>query len=120
MSDLISRQDVIKAVFGSNLSACMAYGRSEEGMAIANELIQAIKNLPSAEPERKKGKWEQIYIKHGGYTCDKRTLMARESAYCTACRAIVPELKNISRGDSKYRTICNVFKFCPNCGARME
>lgn len=51
MSDLISRQDVIKAVLVSNFSACTVYGRSEEGMATANELIQAIKNLPSAEPE---------------------------------------------------------------------
>ena len=50
MSDLISRWDAIKAVLASNLSACTVYGRSEEGMATAKELIQVIKNLPSAQP----------------------------------------------------------------------
>lgn len=50
MDDLISRQAAIKAVLGSNFSACTVYGRSEEGMATAKELIQAIKNLPSAHP----------------------------------------------------------------------
>lgn len=53
MNDLISRQDVINAVLVSNFSACTVYGRSEEGMATANELIQAIKNLPSAQPEQR-------------------------------------------------------------------
>lgn len=51
MSDLISRGDAIKAVLVSNLSACTVFGRSEEGMATAKELIQVIKNLPSAQPE---------------------------------------------------------------------
>lgn len=59
MSDLISRWDVIKAVLGSNFSACTVYGRSEEGMATARELIQAIKKLPSVQPEERFefGKW---------------------------------------------------------------
>lgn len=51
MDDIISRWDAIKAVLASNLSACTVYGRSEEGMATAKELIQVIKNLPSAQPE---------------------------------------------------------------------
>ena len=51
MSDLISRGDAIKAVLASNLSACTVFGRSEEGMATAKELIQVIKNLPSVQPE---------------------------------------------------------------------
>ena len=53
MDDLISRQDVINAVLVSNFSACTVYGRSEEGMATAKELIQAIKNLPSAQPKQR-------------------------------------------------------------------
>ena len=50
MDDLISRGDAIKAVLVSNLSACTVFGRSEEGMATAKELIQVIKNIPSAQP----------------------------------------------------------------------
>lgn len=61
MDDLISRQDVIKAVLASNFSACTVYGRSEEGMATAKELIQAIKNLPSAQPEHEYTMEEFVY-----------------------------------------------------------
>lgn len=57
MNDLISRGDAIKAVLVSNLSACTVFGRSEEGMATAKELIQVIKNLPSAQPDRKTSEW---------------------------------------------------------------
>ena len=53
MSDLISRGDAIKAVLVSNLSACTVFGRSEEGMATAKELIQVIKKLPSVQPEQR-------------------------------------------------------------------
>ena len=70
MDDLISRQDVIKAVLGSNFSACTVYGRSEEGMATAKELIQAIKNLPSAQPgiiRCKDCKWWDKYNEVKGY-----------------------------------------------------
>ena len=50
MDDCISRGDAIKAVLVSNFSACTVFGRSEEGMATAKELIQVIKNLPSHSP----------------------------------------------------------------------
>lgn len=99
MSDLISRQDVIKAVLGSNLSACMVYGRSEEGMATANELIQAIKNLPSAEPERKSGHWINAECKDGT-TAHK----------CSECKCFV----GYSVSSLKW------FNFCPWCGADMR
>lgn len=70
MDDLISRQDVIKAVLASNFSACTVYGRSEEGMATAKELIQTIKNLPSAQTEIircKDCRWWDKYSETQGY-----------------------------------------------------
>jgi len=111
MDDLICRKAAIDAV-GSMLRRKFGIGGDLAEITLAG--------LPSAQPERKKGKWEQIYIKRRGYTCDERTPWARESAYCTVCRAIAPELKKRPKGDSKYRAICNVFKFCPNCGADMR
>ena len=70
MGDTISRQAVIKAVLVSNLSACTVYGRSEEGMATAKELIQAIKNLPSAQTKVircKNCRWWDKYSEKRGY-----------------------------------------------------
>lgn len=67
MNDLISRQDVINAILVSNFSACTVYGRSEEGMATAKELIQAINNLPSAQPQRWIPVSERLPEEYGNY-----------------------------------------------------
>lgn len=99
MDDLISRQDVISAVLASNFSACTVYGRSEEGMATAKELIQTIKNLPSAQPERKKGFWYALEKGDKGYSAG--------DFKCSVCgepnRCYVPKPH-----------------FCPSCGADMR
>lgn len=99
MDDLISRQDVINAILASNLSACTVYGRSEEGMETAKELIQAIKNLPSAQPDRKSGKWHsRIYSKIEMFVCSE---CQHEYSY------------DAETGEQFYN-------YCPNCGAKME
>lgn len=98
MNDLISRGDAIKAVLVSNLSACTVFGRSEEGMATAKELIQVIKNLPSAQPERKTGKWKRTYLDH-------EAMGERPSIfYCSACNQCIAYPVN----------------YCPSCGADMR
>lgn len=74
MSDLISRGDAIKAVLVSNFSACTVFGRSEEGMATAKELIQVIKNLPSAQPEIIRCKDCKHYVIH--------TFFGRAQGWC--------------------------------------
>lgn len=59
---------------------------------VLTEVRDRLEALPSAQPERKKGKW----IKHGGMI------------YCSNC----------ANGFEKY--FVNDFIYCPNCGARME
>ena len=59
MSDLISRQETIKAVLEYQVEYCGAAFdiRMQEGM------IKKLKDIPSAEP--KKGKW--LYFSNEGY-----------------------------------------------------
>lgn len=73
MSDLISRQDAIDAV----------HYYIESGYKC--DIFQELKNLPSAEPERKKGEW----ISHENYDeCSKcHCLTAVGFNYCPHCGA---------------------------------
>lgn len=105
MGDLIDRDDAIKAVKMGALSAATLYGRTDEGSTALYETVRAIKAIPSAQPERKKGRW--IYGEHDiamcdGYRCDK-------------CGFFVP-------WDYKFKFIdfINDYHFCPNCGSDMR
>ena len=80
MDDLISRQAAIRVASGYCHPA-----------NIAKELAK----LPSAQPERKTGRW--IY--------DEERCATGIYAICSAC------------DESIYQT--GNFRYCPNCGARM-
>lgn len=84
MSDLISRQDAVDAVL--NLSEKVA-----NEMLFIDAIVDEIENIPSAEPERKKGRWKNV------------ALFTRE---CSECGAQFHELEYDN--------------FCPNCGAEMR
>lgn len=113
MSDLISRQMAIDAVL--ELRDCPngysdAYDKSEI-IALLEEVPSAQQNTceywdgesnfcalcrPFAQPEQKHGRWIKLY--HGNYKCSE-------------C------------GDwwgNDDNEMVEDFKFCPNCGARME
>ena len=84
MDDLISRQDAIEALiqeFYSNVDDYIS----------ERQAVHAIEKLPSAQPERKKGKWIPYLPEGLRYKC--------------------------SECESKYDT---PWRFCPNCGARMR
>ena len=83
MSDLISRQAAIDAVSDACFELRGVFGRCED----------VLKALPSAQLERKIGRWE--YLDYGGFG----------NFHCTACGEIC-----ICNGD---------YDFCPNCGAEM-
>ena len=51
MDDLIERQAAIDAVCMGILSAATLYGRTDEGMTAKKEILRAINDLPSAQPE---------------------------------------------------------------------
>lgn len=83
MSDLIRREDVVKA-----MNEALAVG--DISRVIANDILN---DIPSAEPERKKGQW----IVHD-YD------LGRERYECAECKG---------RCDLEYN-------FCPSCGADMR
>ena len=63
MSDLIDRQDVLDVLrnlaFDYMFQCGEYYGENERRLTIINarKAIDVIESLPTAEPERKKGKW---------------------------------------------------------------
>ena len=67
---------------------------SDNGVIDARVAIEALRNLPPVEPERKTGKWIPVYDDNG--RC--------HNFRCSACNSA-------DEHDSK---------FCPNCGAKME
>ena len=101
MSDLIDRQAAIDAIKREQ-----AYYAPEDGAEIFyeyNHAIKALKNLPSAQPKRKKGKW---IMHHDGI------LWRREWGSCSHCGNTLDFAGlNAGRGNAN---------FCPNCGARMK
>ena len=100
MSDLIQRQDA------ANLLYKMLADDYVDGYAY----LEQLRLLPSAEPERKKGKW--IDEKINSYT--SRT-------YCSECGSSAPF---VYESDDYYGNHAHgetaKTKFCPNCGADMR
>ena len=99
MNDLISRRAAIDAIDG--LPNCPnGYSDTYDKACI----IGVLEELPSAQPEREKGKWIYGEDEYGidGYRCDK-------------CGFFVP-------WDYAHTFINYIedYNFCPNCGARME
>lgn len=91
--DLINRQDAIDVIEQLEIPEDMCV------FEILSHIELAIGTLPSAQPERKKGKW--IKIGHFG-----------RSYKCNQCgNSLDFDGVNVGRGDAN---------FCPNCGADMR
>ena len=93
MSDLIDRQAAIDAI---RASTSKYTGFMEMEMYTDDDAVEAIEALPSAQPERKKGKWidetfEPWGLVYHPYKCD--------------------QCGEHSEADSN---------FCPHCGADMR
>ena len=106
MSDLISRQaaiELVRDVCDAIMSGCDSYYDSETDDEVYKDLLEvdailkcnkeiriALRNMPSAESERKKGKWTyHTYMPH--------------KKYCSACGH-----------DSPYD---RMWEYCPHCGS---
>ena len=100
MSDLIRKQDAIDALkkyeeLESNNFTDTSPISMMTVATIAN-CIEEIINIPSAEPERKKGKW-----------VDGMPYVNSHWKVCSECHVSAPDS-------------CGGYKFCPNCGADMR
>ena len=111
MDDLISRQAAIDAI--AQCTNCgdedtlreyvLKHGLDNGWTGGILEALDAVKDLPPVQPERKKGEW----------------LPDNNNAYeirfvCSCCKEseVVPTI-----GFTKYKPLCD---FCPNCGADMR
>lgn len=88
MSDSIDR----KAAIANAISGLVRIEDGEKWIRVS-EVRESLLNMPSAEPERKKGKW--IIDRHGNWACDQ-------------C------------GNDPYHCNMENMNFCPNCGADMR
>lgn len=114
MSDLIDRQaaiDMVRDVCDAIMSGCDSYYDPETGDEVYKDILEvdailkcnkdiriALINLPSAEPERKKGKWigkEQFANSPEFY-----------SWQCSVCGCVLED-----------PTLDKPYPFCPNCGS---
>ena len=99
MNDLISRQAAIDAVKKNTFRLTFAEEQNCEGHvawsaeAVYSDAMEgALLDLPSAQPERIRGRWIEKPHVHG-------------VAYCSLC---------------DYELHTNDTNFCPNCGADMR
>ena len=105
MSDLISRQAAIDA-FLTELTKRERKNllHTWSTVEVKYFVVDMLEKLPSAQPERKKGKWIYGEDEYGidGYHCDK-------------CGFFVP-------WDYTHKFINYIedYNFCPNCGADMR
>lgn len=108
MNDLISRQALCDDLreyklypvpVSSDESEVKGYN---DGIDLA---ISVIAKFPSAEPERKNGKWIDAVLYH------EPDDFEWEKVKCSSCKIFV--IKPILYHNNKYN-------FCPNCGADMR
>lgn len=98
VGDTISRQAAIDAVaeLVSSMSICISIDECHGMKRMQSSAIRALNNLPSME--RKKGTW---------ICSDKKY----KYAICSQC--------NWNSGE-QWHFAKNEYKFCPNCGVKME
>ena len=99
-NDVIYRSDAIKAVWKP-----IVYPNAVIFDALKRAIESEISNIPSAQPERKKGKW--IYGEHDVAMCD--------GYRCNRCGFFVPW-----DYEHKFIDFINDYHYCPNCGAYMR
>ena len=111
MNDLISRQTAIEAIKEDKIDltnpnvvavfkATGDFEKVETQVMTCDRHIKMLKDLPSAQPERKHGYWIESH--EHVYMCNE--VKEWTNWYCSECDA-----PNSCPTD-----------YCPNCGARME
>jgi len=93
-SDLISRQQAIDAINNAFDRETLLTG------FVRSIAVRAIRDMPSAQPERKTGRW--VGQKGGGYCCSECGRYALDEV------------------DGNFIHVAFESNFCPYCGAKME
>ena len=137
MDDLISRKKAIEALFDWEMTYNWDDHCREEDPKPAYIVSPSdvIEQLPSAQPERKKGKWIEIENEWGGLEiiCSECGVQvprdvwgnAIQSDYCYRCGADVTKITNVPLVDDcptcdEWFVISEDFSFCPSCGCEIK
>ena len=96
MNDYISRQAAIDAVMDTEPIALRDGDNKIFTVQSTSDVVDALEALPSAQPERKKGRWID---KTSGYAFNYE---------CSNC------------GYTVHYQFIDEYNFCPNCGAKMD
>lgn len=97
MSNLIDRQNAIDVL------ELLADKMSDEGQTVMVQAVAVLKDLRSAEPERKRGKWVKEDLS-GYFTPGGNSIY-----HCSEC--------GYTEGPWPHPRLTN---FCPSCGADMR
>ena len=101
MQDLISKQAAIEAL--SHMCS-----EDENGITVSRANVDSmLKTLPSAQPERKKGRWEMLQIP-----------ISPPIYKCSECGSHALQVQTGCLVNRHYKA--NLTKFCHNCGADMR
>lgn len=103
--DLIDRQAAIDAIY---LELDMI---DHVPQWVFDRLENGIKQLPSAQPMRKKGKWVEKEVTHIDDLKAKDIITGWQSARCIECGKY---------HTTPYMYYFSDYDFCPNCGADMR
>lgn len=113
MSGLIERKDAIDAIVRKTIydnvdqikyECSINYAKNNDWLGGLKEALEAIEEIPSAEPERKKGKWmEKETFDNADYE-----IPVWQSARCSVCGKYMT---------APYGYYFKVFPYCPNCGS---
>ena len=128
MSDLISRAEAIKAL-GEEPEVWT--GKDEYAQGLNNQWhydVNAIKALPSAQPEPDEGCHDCKEYDQDNHCCHRWTKVIRRTV--EELNEAVPMLKKgkwIAKDERWHCSVCNStspkgyrYNFCPNCGADMR
>ena len=100
MSDLINRRNAIDVL------QILADKMTDEGKTVMAQAISVLRDLSSAEPERKHGEWLPHPHEREWDVC---------SVCGTGCKRREYEMQFGQEKFSEYS-----YQYCPNCGARLE
>ena len=105
MKEIIYKQDAINAFNCADELIVSGNANAQNVTNYINKVISKIEALPPIQPERKKGKWISLVVRHG-WVCSN---CKKEDAYAF--------FLNEKNGKLDYEM--QDF-FCPHCGADMR
>lgn len=110
MDDLISRQEAINALKSqANIMRTWVERYNEQRAGILTA-VNIIEDLPPAQPDQERGKWEEKQVVNMDDT-PENAIAEWQSARCSKCGKY---------HTTPYMYYFSHYNFCPHCGSPMQ